>query len=496
MDETEPLLADVRLLDPLLPNEVLRKDIIDFDVDGDADNPIEWPRAYKWGVVSLLSIMAFTVTFTCISVVPIANRIVYDLDGHEDKSSSVLLVTIWELGEAAGPLLIAPLSEVFGRYPVINGANLLFIFATALAALSHSTPLFIAARALTGLSVASNVLGPAIVGDMFISEQRGSGISIIAMAPLVGGSIGPAIAGAVAERFGWRSVVWLSLCLALICEILFFTCFRETYKVAILQRRVEILRKETGNPMLRTRYDTDDRKSTLRKVWECAVRPISVLAGSRVLMAMSLHGAVMFSYYYVWSTTFPDVLRQIYGLSPAATGLAFVSFSVGSVISLIGMNSLLDKIYIKLRERHKGIGAAEYRLPIAIVSAITLPLSIMAYGWASQLHLPLAVLLLIASAVGTSLTLVLMPLSAYVVDAFGLYAASGMTAIIVTRCLMSTILPLAADPVVRKLDWGLGMSVLAGGGLILAPIPILVFRYGSRWRQLSTYTVDDTTTRH
>jgi len=45
-------------------------------------------------------------------------------------------VTIWELGEAAGPLLIAPLSEMYGQYPVINGANMLFIVATVLAATS------------------------------------------------------------------------------------------------------------------------------------------------------------------------------------------------------------------------------------------------------------------------------------------------------------------------------------------------------------------------
>lgn len=50
-------------------------------------------------------------TFTCIGVVPVAGRIVLDLEGRESKSSSVLLVTIWELGEAAGPLIISPLSE-------------------------------------------------------------------------------------------------------------------------------------------------------------------------------------------------------------------------------------------------------------------------------------------------------------------------------------------------------------------------------------------------
>ncbi|KAI8629484.1 MFS general substrate transporter [Xylariaceae sp. FL1651] len=492
MDETQPLLAEVQLVDTERCDEISRKDIIDFDVNGDADNPMEWPTAYKWAIVALLSLMAFTVTFTCIAVVPVANRIVYDLDhGHASKSASVLLVTIWELGEAAGPLLIAPLSEVLGRYPVVNGANMLFICATVLAALCQSTPVFIVARMLTGLSVASNVLNPAIVGDMFASEERGSAISIIALAPLIGGVLGPAIAGAIAETLGWRRVIWLSAGLALVCEVLFLTCFRETYKVAILRRRAARLREETGDPQLRTIFDVNDGKSSVHKIWECATRPATVFTGSGVLQILSLHSAVMFTYYYILSTTLPDILQELYGLSQAATGLSFIIFGVGSAISVILLNVTLDKIYIKLRDQHKGVGAPEFRLPLAIVGAFGLPLCIALYGWGAQIHLSLPVLLFIVGLMGTTLMLVYLPLNTYIVDAFGLYAASGMTAIIITRCLMSTLLPLATDPLVKNLGWGLGLTVLGSIGLILAPIPVLIFRYGSRWRQLSSYTKDE-----
>lgn len=33
----------------------------DFDPLGDVDNPLEWPIALKWGIVTLLALMAFTV---------------------------------------------------------------------------------------------------------------------------------------------------------------------------------------------------------------------------------------------------------------------------------------------------------------------------------------------------------------------------------------------------------------------------------------------------
>jgi MFS family permease len=240
----------------------------------------------------------------------------------------VLLVTIWELGEAAGPLLIAPLSEMFGRYPVINACNVLFIAATALAALSQTTGVFIAARCLTGLAVATNVLGPAIVGDIFAPEQRGTAMSLIMIAPLIGGAIGPAIAGAVSQTLGWRQVVWMSVLLAGCCEVLFLFFFRETYKVVILRRQVEKTRSSTDIDGIKTELDIHEEATPSLLV--SLLRPAEVLFSSIVLMGISLVGAVVYSYFYVMSTSLPDILEEIYGLSPAQSGGAFMFFSKSS----------------------------------------------------------------------------------------------------------------------------------------------------------------------
>ncbi|OTB05539.1 hypothetical protein M426DRAFT_319810 [Hypoxylon sp. CI-4A] len=491
MDETQPLLQDTNLVYVEREEDPSNKNIVDFNPNGDEENPMEWPRAYKWGIVSLLAFMAFTVTFTCMSVVPVATRIVNDLDhGHASKSASVLLITTWELGEAAGPLLIAPLSEVFGRYPVLNAANALFIIATILAALSQSTPLFIAARTLTGVAVASNVLNPAIIGDIFISEQRGLAMSLIQLAPLIGGAIGPAISGAIAENLGWRKAIWLCAVLAIVCEVVLLTCFRETYKVAILRRRAARLRRETGNPSLRTVFDIEGT-SRARMVWEAVIRPFTVLAGSSVLQVLSMFAAVIFTYFYIIVTTLPDILETKYGLSPAAAGSALISFSVGSLISVVICNFALDRIYVKLRDSNKGVGQPEYRLPLVICGAFTLPFIVALYGWAVHFHISISLLLITVALIGVTLMLGFIPLYAYVVDAFGLYAASAMTAVIVLRCSSGTFLPLATEPLVDRFGFGVGLSMIGGISLLLAPIPIVVLRYGPIWRQKSKYTRDD-----
>ncbi|KAI0838857.1 major facilitator superfamily transporter [Hypoxylon sp. FL0890] len=490
MDETQPLLQDAHLIYVEREDDTSNKDIVDFDPDGDVENPLEWPRPYKWGIVALLASMAFTVTFTCIAVVPVATRIVDDLDdGQPSESASVLLVTIWELGEAAGPLLMAPLSEVFGRYPVMNVANTLFILATTLAALSQSTTLFISARALTGLAVACNVLNPAIIGDIFVSEERGSAMSLIQLAPLIGGAIGPSISGAIAETMGWRKAMWMSVILATACEVAFLTCFRETYKVPILRRKAARLRRETGNPALRTVFDMDDGSNS-GKIWGAIVRPFTVLAGSGVLQALSLFGAIIFTYFYILATTLPEILESSYDFSPAAAGLAMICFSIGSAISVVVCDLTMDRIYVKLRDSHKGAGQPEYRLPLVIIGGFIMPFITAWYGWAAQTNASVFVLLFSVGAIGVALMLGFLPLYAYVVDAFGLYAASAMTAVIVSRCLAGTFLPLAVGSLVSEFGYGIGLSVFAGASLFLAPIPVLVLRYGKIWRQKSKYSRD------
>lgn len=121
---------------------------------------------------------------------PVAGDVVKELKGQEDRSATVLFVTIWELGEAMGPVFLAPLSELYGRFVVYNVANCFFIVGIIITALSRNIDTLIFARFLTGCAVATNVLNPAIIADVFPSETRGTAMSAVMLAPLVGGALG------------------------------------------------------------------------------------------------------------------------------------------------------------------------------------------------------------------------------------------------------------------------------------------------------------------
>ncbi|KAJ6447068.1 MFS multidrug transporter [Purpureocillium lavendulum] len=338
--------------------------------------------------------------------------------GINGTSSATLLVTIWELGEAAGPLLIAPLAEMFGRWPLYNAANTLFALALVFGALSHDMGELIASRTLTGMAVAANVLNPAIVGDIFPSEQRGAAMSWIMFAPLIASSVGPAASSIIANSLGWRSVIWISVVFAVICELAFFTRFQETYKVSILRGKVARLRRST---------DDASKVESLTKelnavrspagLWVSMMRPARVFLGSGVLAALSLFGSLQYSYFYVTSVTIPNILEDVYDFPPSMTGSAFLANGIGSFIGVGICNFTVDRIYIRLANANKGVGQPEYRLPLTIIGVMTMSPAVAFYGWCAEYRLPLPLFLLSIVWIRVSMTIAFVPLMSYVVDA-------------------------------------------------------------------------------
>ena len=147
-------------------------------------------------------------------------------------------------------------------------------------------------------------------------------MSLLMLAPLLGGAIGPACGGIIAQTLGWRTVLLIATALALTCEIAFVTCFRETYKMVILKRKVMHIQEEANQEISGATKDEAGHR-----LWYAIKRPFTVLFGSSVLLAMSLFGSVLFSYFYVLSTTLPGILEDRYGFSPSQIGSSFLCFS-------------------------------------------------------------------------------------------------------------------------------------------------------------------------
>jgi multidrug resistance protein len=130
--------------------------------------------------------------------------------GSADKTESTFVVSIFVLGFAFGPLLVAPASELYGRLPVYHVSNVLFVIFSAGCGLSTSVAMLLAFRFLAGVAgVTVITCGGGSIADIMPPEQRGRAMSLWSLGPMIGPVIGPVCAGFLVESLGWRWVFWI-----------------------------------------------------------------------------------------------------------------------------------------------------------------------------------------------------------------------------------------------------------------------------------------------
>jgi multidrug resistance protein len=142
-----------------------------------------------------------------------------------NENLATFVVSVYVLGFAFGPLIAAPMSEIYGRAICYNIANVLFIIFTVGTALSQNMGMLIGFRFLMGLAGSCPITnGSGTVSDMFPVEQRGRAMALWAMGPLLGPCIGPVAGGYIVQYLGWRWVFWIlaiavSLLSLFICSV-------------------------------------------------------------------------------------------------------------------------------------------------------------------------------------------------------------------------------------------------------------------------------------
>lgn len=117
---------------------------------------------------------------------PALNVIGEDL-GINDKIEKSLTLSIFVLAYAIGPLLLGPLSEIYGRVLVVQIANLFFLVFNIACGFAQTKGQLIAFRFLSGLGGSAPLsIGGGVLADVWHSEERGKASSIYSVAPLLG----------------------------------------------------------------------------------------------------------------------------------------------------------------------------------------------------------------------------------------------------------------------------------------------------------------------
>lgn len=117
-----------------------------------------------------------------------------------------LTLSLYFAGVAFGQLLFGPLSDRFGRRPVLLAGLCIYGLSSLAGAFADSITALIAARVLQALGgCAGMVIVRAIVQDVYTGDRVATALSTVLMTASVAPMLGPLIGGHLVEWFGWRA---------------------------------------------------------------------------------------------------------------------------------------------------------------------------------------------------------------------------------------------------------------------------------------------------
>lgn len=412
--------------------------------------------------------------------------------GVEDPLAREMMLSIFILAFAVGPLFFGPLSEVFGRVPVLQLTNLFYLVFNLLCGFAQNGNQMLAFRFLSGLGgSAPSVIGGGVLGDCWWPEERGAAIAAYSLAPLLGPAIGPIAGGFIAEHISWRWIFYISTIVDAAIQLLGICFLQETYPPRILHQKVKRMRKATGNMLLRSEYEKSN--TTLAgRIAENIARPFWMIMTQPIVQVMACYMSFVYGLTYLIYAAFTTLWTDIYDQSMSMSGLHYISLSIGFAIGTQILAPMNDRIYRRLKLRNNSVGQPEFRCPLMIVGTLFIIIGMLWYGWSAhaKLHWIMPDIGIVWFAVGCDMCFQCM--TAYIIDGYTRFSASALASMIVLRSIAGFAFPLFGPKLYTTLGYGWGSSVLALICLLIGgPAPFLLWKYGPSLRKRSQFAAGD-----
>ncbi|TKX23967.1 MFS transporter-like protein 65 [Elsinoe australis] len=454
-------------------------------IHNDTRNPQNFSGLKKWSITGVVAIATLAVAFVSSAYSGGARQILEEF--RVSQEIGTLGVSLFVLGFAIGPLLWAPLSELFGRQVLFFGTYAGLTAFNAGAAGSPNIEALLVQRFFAG-AIGSSPLTNAggVIADMFSADQRGLAMSLFAAAPFMGPVIGPIVGGFVGQTIGWR---WIQGVMAIFTGVLWIVgglYVPETYPPVLLRKRAAALSKKTGK-VYKSQQDAEQGPTTFGHVFSTALsRPWILLFKEPIVLLLTIYMAIIYGVLYMLFSAFPIVYQQGRGWSQGIGGLAFLGVAVGMIFA-VSYSIWDNKRFVKINHEHGGFAPPEARLPPAIIGAVSIVVGLFWFAWTNSPSVHFMASISAGVPFGFGMVLVFLSIMNYLIDSYVIFAASVLAANSVLRSLFGAAFPLFTTQMYSALGIHWAASIPAFLALACVPFPFLFWKYGSKIREKCTY---------
>jgi DHA1 family bicyclomycin/chloramphenicol resistance-like MFS transporter len=279
--------------------------------------------------LEFIALMAFLMSIVALSIdalLPALDHIGLSI-GIQDPRDNQLLVTMIFLGLGFGQLIFGPLSDSFGRKPIIYIGFTLFVLASILCVNAQSIEVMVIGRILQGIGLsAPRTISIAMVRDSFSGNYMAKIMSFIVVIFILVPVIAPAIGKIILDAFGWKAIFNSQLFFGLL--IMFW----------LWKRQPETLAKEKRTKF-RLSLFIDGTKEFIKHKQAVIFTLVSgFITGSfMVYLSASQH---IFQEQYQLTEEFPYIFAGL------AISVGFATFLNGTFVMRFGMLKLITVFLI------------------------------------------------------------------------------------------------------------------------------------------------------
>ena len=199
-------------------------------------------------------------------------------------------------------LILGPMSDRYGRRPVLLFGLVLFTVASVGCYFAPNVEVFLGFRLLQGAVISGMALSRAVIRDIMSDQEAASKMGYINMAVAVAPMIGPTFGGFLDEAFGWRSNFAAYAIMGAALTLLAWQDLGETNK--------------TKSATFKTQFNTYPELFRSRRYW-----------GYSICLAFSV------SSFYTFTAGAPLVAQKIFGMPPSILGLWMGTITLGFFIT-------------------------------------------------------------------------------------------------------------------------------------------------------------------
>ncbi|ETX28348.1 multidrug MFS transporter [Roseivivax isoporae LMG 25204] len=177
----------------------------------------------KTELIALIAMMFATIAFSIDSMLPALPEIAGALS-PDNVNAAQLVLTVFVLGMGIGTFFTGPLSDTYGRKPVVIAGAVIYCISAVVAARAQTLEVLLAARLAQGLGAAGpRVVALAIIRDLVAGREMARIMSFVMIVFTLVPALAPSLGAVIIAFAGWRgvfmafvlfsviSVVWLML---------------------------------------------------------------------------------------------------------------------------------------------------------------------------------------------------------------------------------------------------------------------------------------------